>query len=197
MRYGAEHKQQTRERVLKEAARAIREEGVQKVGVAAVMSKAGLTHGGFYAHFPSRDDFIAAGIDQMFLEGGSRLNSSIEGRSPAEGLAAYVDFYLSRRHCDARGEGCPLPFLSADAPRLAPALRERVAAGMRELTRRLGACLEAMDRPDPEGSAASLISEMVGAICLARIEPDPELSEAILARTRRALAERFDLRLTL
>jgi len=197
MRYAAEHKQQTRERVLKEAARAIREEGVQKVGVAAVMSKVGLTHGGFYAHFPSRDDFIAAGIDQMFLEGGQRLARSVEGRPPAEGLAAYVDFYLSRRHCDARAEGCPLPFLSADAPRLAPVLRERIAAGMQGLTHRLGACLLGMGHADPEAGAASLISEMVGAICLARIEPEPERSEAILARTRRALAERFSLNLTL
>ena len=73
MRYDAEHKQRTRERVLKEAAKAIRRDGPHKVSVAAVMAKAGLTHGGFYAHFGSRDELIAEGVAQMFGNGSTAI----------------------------------------------------------------------------------------------------------------------------
>src|SRR5262245_27757358 len=133
MRYDAEHKQKTRERVLKEAARAIRAAGPHKVGVAGVMAKAGLTHGGFYAHFASKDDLIAAAIGQMFDEGAAKFAQETEGLEPALALARYIDFYLSTAHRDARRTGCPLPFLSADLPRLARPAQERFAEGVAQL----------------------------------------------------------------
>jgi TetR/AcrR family transcriptional repressor of nem operon len=118
MRYDSEHKQRTRERLLAEAAKAIRSEGPHKLGVAEVMAKAGLTHGGFYAHFASKDDLIAEAVGQMFTEAGARMVRRMgEGRSPAETLRSYVEFYLSAAHRDSRTSGCPVPFLSADAPR--------------------------------------------------------------------------------
>ena len=193
MRYDAEHKQKTRERVLKAAAKAIRAEGPHKIGVAAVMAEAGLTHGGFYAHFESKDDFIAAAIGQMFLEGRTRLDRSMEGRGLAEGLANYVDFYLSGAHRDTRTSGCPLPFLSADAPRLPAPSREQFAQGVALLTDRLAQVLAQVGRPDAEEAAGSMLSEMVGAVALARAEPDPTRSDAILARTRASLTRRLGL----
>lgn len=193
MRYGAEHKQQTRERVLKEAAKAIRAEGLHKVGVASVMGKAGLTHGGFYAHFANKDEFLASAIDQMFKEGGERMSRSLDGRTSAEGLSAYIDFYLSSAHRDSRTSGCPLPFLSADAPRLEQPTREQVARGAHVLTGRLARILEALGHEDPEDEAGSMLSEMVGAVSLARAEPDPERSDRILARTRAGLKRRLGL----
>lgn len=193
MRYDAEHKQQTRERVLKAAARAIRAEGPHKIGVAAVMAEAGLTHGGFYAHFASKDDFIAAAVGQMFLESRSRLDRAMQGRGAAEGLAVYLDFYLSPGHRDTRTSGCPLPFLSADAPRLASPSRERFAEGVAGLTARLTAVLAELGRPEAEETAGSMLSEMVGAVALARAEPDPIRSDAILARTRASLTRRLGL----
>ena len=147
MRYDADHKQKTRERVLKAAAKAIRAEGPHKIGVAAVMAEAGLTHGGFYAHFESKDDFVAAAIGQMFLEGRTRLDRAMEGRGPAEGLANYVGFYLSGGHRDTWTSGCPLPFLSADAPRLPAPSREQFAQGVTLLTERLAQVLAQMDHP--------------------------------------------------
>ena len=193
MRYDADHKQKTRERVLKAAAKAIRAEGPHKIGVAAVMAEAGLTHGGFYAHFESKDDFIAAAIGQMFLEGRTRLDRSMEGRGLAEGLANYVDFYLSGAHRDTRTSGCPLPFLSADAPRLPAPSREQFAQGVALLTDRLAQVLAQVGRPDAEEAAGSMLSEMVGAVALARAEPDPTRSDAILARTRASLTRRLGL----
>jgi len=193
MRYDADHKLKTRERVLTAAAKAIRAEGPHKIGVAAVMAEAGLTHGGFYAHFASKDDFVAAAVGQMFVEGRAKLDRSMEGRSPKAGLARYLDFYLSAGHRDTRTSGCPLPFLSADAPRLAAPSRAQFAQGVAGLTDRLAQVLALMGRPDADETASSMLSEMVGAVSLARAEPDPVRSDAILARTRASLTRRLGL----
>jgi TetR/AcrR family transcriptional repressor of nem operon len=194
MRYDREHKEKTRERVLQEAAKAIRLDGPHKVGVAEVMAKAGLTHGGFYAHFASKDELVDQAIGQMFKEGQARLSKAFEdGRSPAQALAAYVDFYLSPAHRDTRTAGCPLPFLSADAPRLTEASRERYARGVAGLTANIAQALTEMGRPDPEDTAGSVLSEMVGAVALARAEPDPARSDDILERSKRAVKRRLGL----
>jgi TetR/AcrR family transcriptional repressor of nem operon len=193
MRYGAEHKEETRKRVLKAAARAIRAEGPHRVGVAGIMAEAGLTHGGFYAHFKSKDDLVAASIDQMFAEGSERARRETEGVDPVTGLGRYIDFYLSPAHRDAQGVGCPLPYLSADAARMDPQSRARFADGVAELTDRLARLLTGIGDPDPSPHAASLLSEMVGALSLARADPDPARSDAILERSRAALKTRFGL----
>ncbi len=193
MRYEADHKQETRRKVLKAAARAIRAEGPFKVGVAQVMAQAGLTHGGFYAHFASKDDLVAAGIGQMFEESRGRIAEETAGQAPAQALAAYVDFYLSAAHRDARGSGCPLPFLAADAPRLPGPARDRFARGVADLTGRLAERFAALGRTEPEADARSLLAEMVGALSLARADADPERSDAILATSRAALKARFHL----
>jgi TetR/AcrR family transcriptional repressor of nem operon len=193
MRYDADHKQQTRQRVLKEAAKAIRAQGPHKIGVAAVMAKAGLTHGGFYAHFASKDDFVAQAIGQMFDESGGQISRSMEGRPPAEGLAAYLDFYLSIAHRDARASGCPLPFLSADAPRLTKASRERYAQGVANLERRLAEALTQAGHDDAAELAGSALAEMVGALGLARAEPEGTRSDQILSRSKASLKRRLGL----
>ena len=193
MRYDAEHKQKTRERVLKAAAKAIRAEGPHRIGVAAVMAEAGLTHGGFYAHFASKDDFIAAAVGQMFVEGRARLERAMEGRSPAQGLKTYLDFYLSAGHRDTRTSGCPLPFLSADAPRLTGPSRDQFAQGVAGLSDRLTDVLKQLGHSDAEETGSSMLSEMVGAVALARAEPHPERSDTILARTHASLIRRLGL----
>jgi TetR/AcrR family transcriptional repressor of nem operon len=193
MRYDADHKQQTHQRVLKEAAKAIRADGPHKIGVAQVMAKAGLTHGGFYAHFKSKDDFVAQAIGQMFEESGGQLNWALDGRPPAEGLSVYLDFYLSAAHRDTRTAGCPLPFLAADAPRLSAPSRERYAQGVARLESRLAAVLTGMGHPGATVLAGSALAEMVGALGLARAEPDPERSDAILTRSRESLKRRLGL----
>ena len=193
MRYDAEHKQKTRERVIEEAAREIRAQGPDRVGVAGIMAKAGLTHGGFYAHFTSKDDLIVAAMDKMFDDARARIAKEVGELPPAEGLAAYIDFYLSRAHRDARFTGCAMAALAADLPRMqGPAQKlfgERVAA----LTARLTGVLTAMGRPEPEDDASSMVSELVGALSLARAEPDPDRSDAILERSKRLLKRRLDL----
>jgi TetR/AcrR family transcriptional repressor of nem operon len=193
MRYDAEHKQKTREKVLHAAARAIRIDGPERIGVAAVMAEAGLTHGGFYAHFASKDELVGAAIEHMFEQSRARLLHETEGRSPAEGLVASIDFYLSKKHRDARGAGCPMAALSSDLPRLSEPSREQFAAGARRLSVTLGEKLAALDHADAGTAARSMVSELVGALSLARVEPDAKRSDAILSASRRHLKQRFGL----
>jgi TetR/AcrR family transcriptional regulator, transcriptional repressor for nem operon len=193
MRYEPDHKEQTRQRVLKVAARAIRAEGAHRVAVAKVMAKAGLTVGGFYAHFDSKDDLIAAAIEEMFAEAGSHLTQETDARSPAQALAVYIDFYLSPAHRDARATGCPMPSLAADLPRLTEKARQRFSAGVVGLRRRVADWLAVLGHADPEAEASSMIAELVGALSLARGEPDPAASDAILDRSKAALKRRFAL----
>lgn len=193
MRYSPEHKQKTRERVLAEAARAIRAEGPHQIGVAGVMAKAGLTQGGFYAHFTSKDDLVAQTIDHMFAESRAKWERETEGKSAKDGLGAYVDFYLSTGHRDARNTGCALPFLASDLPRLTDEARRRFASGVERLRGRLAGQLAELGREDPQADASSMLSEMVGALSLARAEPDPAASDAILQRSKAAVKRRFGL----
>jgi len=193
MRYDASHKDETRTRVLKAAARAIRAQGPFQVGVAGVMSEAGLTHGGFYAHFASKDDLVAAGVAQMFEETRARIDRVTEGLEGADAVSAYIDFYLSALHRDSRVSGCPLPFLAADAPRLPDVARRAFADGVAGMHERMAERLAAIGRPEAEADAQSLLAEMVGALALARADPDPIRSDAILAASRAALKARFNL----
>jgi TetR/AcrR family transcriptional repressor of nem operon len=192
VRYDSEHKERTRARVLKEAAKAIRAEGPHRVGVAGMMAKAGLTHGGFYAHFASKDDLVVAAMSQMFAEASAKFDRLTQGKPPAAALRAYIDFYLSRQHRDARDTGCPLPSLSADLPRLGIAARQQFAAGVAGLTARLAGLLSALGCPDGEMLASSALAEMVGALSLARGVADPRQSDAILKASRDALKHRLE-----
>lgn len=193
MRYTAEHKQQTRARVLKEAAAAIRLNGPDRVAVAAIMAQAGLTHGGFYAHFASKDDLLVAAIDQMFSEALAYLDGLLAGKPPADGLAAYIDFYLSALHRDHRHASCPLPAMAADLPRLGPPAREAFERGAAALTSRVAAVLAETGAEEPGTLAVSMLSEMVGAVVLARSIADAGPWVTILGASRDALKRRLQL----
>src|SRR5262245_32805767 len=98
MRYGPEQSEKTKQRVVKIAAAEMRKAGPDKVGVAGVMSKAGLTHGGFYAHFESKDDLIAAAVEQMFAESREFMREWTDGKSRVDALRAYINAYVSTVH---------------------------------------------------------------------------------------------------
>ncbi|TMH07973.1 MAG: TetR/AcrR family transcriptional regulator [Betaproteobacteria bacterium] len=193
MRYDTEHKQRTRERVLKEAAAAIRAEGPERIAVAGVMKRAGLTHGGFYAHFASKDELVVAAIEHSFAEAFEAFGLFTRGRPPAAGLAAYIDFYLSPWHCERRGEGCPLPALAADLPRLAAPAREAFERGAARLTSAIAEHLQVLGQPHAGRLAVSVLSEMVGAVVLARSIADGAHALAILDASRTALKTRLGL----
>lgn len=192
MRYDAEHKQRTREKVLKAAAKAIRAQGPHRVGVATVMSKAGLTHGGFYAHFDSKDDLVAAAIGQMFRESRGTWDRLMQGNPPPDqALAAFIDFYLSIAHRDAVSAGCPIPILAPESKRLRRPARDQFAAGIASLKERFRVQLESLGIANSQDEASSMVAEMVGALALSRAEPDSERSESILNASKQRLKARF------
>ncbi|HET7063227.1 MAG TPA: TetR/AcrR family transcriptional regulator [Rudaea sp.] len=193
MRYDADHKEKTHAKLLKAAAKAVRAEGPHRVGVAAVMADAGLTHGGFYAHFASKDALVAAAIGQMFEEARTRFLHETQERTPAQGLIAYIDFYLSAAHRDARRSGCPIAALASDLPRLKKPALEQFADGAARLRAALADKLAQLGHADAQQEASSAMSELVGALSLARVEPDAKRSDAILADSRRALKRRLKL----
>ncbi len=193
MRYDTDHKQKTREKVLKAAAKAIRAQGPHRVGVAGVMRNAGLTHGGFYAHFESKDDLVAAAIGQMFEQSRARFLNEVRDYPPGRALNAYVDFYLSTGHRDARGSGCPIPALAGDLPRLDHAARAGFAEGVAALTSAVAGRIELLGHAEPQALARSVVAEMVGALSLARAEPDEKKSNQMLAGSRELVKKRLGI----
>ena len=192
MRYSESHKERTRLRVLGEAAAAIRAKGAERISVAEVMAAAGLTHGGFYAHFDSKDDLVAQAITHMFETMHGRFLSLTEGREPAAAIASYVDAYLTPAHRLDRANGCPVAILSGDLPNLSERARarftdgtERWAAALAKLAKKLGA-------KDAESIAWSAIAEMAGAIALSRTVSDTRAA-AILRNSRAIVKARFGL----
>lgn len=192
MRYSGDHKAETRARLVREAARAIRAKGPDGVGVAGVMKRLGLTHGGFYAHFPSKDALIAAATEAMFASA-RRRSAGLEEGDPRAALRAYLDFYLSPEHRDRRDVGCPLPALSGDFARTQGEARDRFSAGIAALTGRLARALARIDVDRPEREASAMLSQMVGAVALSRAATDAAQAELILANAKAALVSRYGL----
>lgn len=190
MRYDAEHKERTRAKVLATAARALKVEGPDRLGVADVMKAAGLTHGGFYAHFASKDALLTEAVETAFIDSRRLYDKATVERPPREALARLIAAYVSEAHRDGAGQGCILPALSADMPRLGEEARTRYAEGLSRMTARIRALLDAMGEAKPSGLASSLVAEMVGAVALARAIPDATQSSEILRSSRVALLMR-------
>jgi TetR/AcrR family transcriptional regulator, transcriptional repressor for nem operon len=193
MRYDAHQKERTHRQILAEAANAIRTKGPDRVGVAEVMSKLGLTHGGFYAHFASKDDLIAQAITSMFDQGFANFLLKTEGLEPKQALEAYVDWYLSTAHRDALNRGCPLASVSGDLPRLPEAARMRYTEGLERLVSGATKLLKKLGKKNAEALAFSVISEMAGALTLARAIMDPERSDRMLRTSREMIKARLFL----
>jgi len=193
VRYSSDHKAETRERVLKEAANEIRAKGPDNVAVSGVMARAGLTHGGFYAHFPSKDALVKEAIGTMFADARARSDKIDADGDPRDVLRAYIDFYLSPAHRDRRDRGCPLPTLSGDFARSQPETRERFGAGVVGIATRLAAPLAKLGYADPDAEAHALLAQLVGGVALARAVGDAALSDALLADTNASIVRRYSL----
>lgn len=193
MRYESEHKPKIRERIVKEAAKAIRAKGPQQVSVAGVMSKAGLTHGGFYAHFASKDALIVAAIEQMFNQVMTRWDKDNQGLSAAGQLSGYIDFYLSPWHRDNRAQGCPVSALASETPRMPAPCQAEFARGIDRIRGMIVRQLTEMGVENPLTAAISLSAELMGSLSLARCEPDRQISDALLESARNQLKARLNL----
>jgi len=193
MKYPSDHKANTRKRVLQEAARAIRAEGADGIAIAPVMAAAGLTVGGFYAHFKSKDDLIAEAVNFMFDERYASFFTHIDIPDPRQALTRFVDYYLSMRHRDATTGGCPIPTLAGQVPSLPPAARERFVLAVERLTDAVAGLLEATEVEDARAVSASAMAEMIGAVSLARLTRDASKAEGLLNTARDSVKRKLGL----
>ncbi|WP_211435302.1 TetR/AcrR family transcriptional regulator [Chitinasiproducens palmae] len=193
VRYDANHKQATRDRMLQAAAQQIRERGPHGIALASVMRDAGLTHGGFYAHFGSKDAFVLAAVEQMFDDSPVDILRGAQDQCAEDTLNAFIDFYLSPDHRDMRTASCPLPFLTGDSPRLGDDIRKRLSQGIEGMVRLVRGHLERLGRHDPESDANTALAQMIGAVILARTLQSRKHSDALLKQTRAAVRRQFGL----
>ncbi len=183
MRYPVGHKQAVRARLIKTAARVLRHRGLAGVGIPALMKQAGMTHGGFYAHFRNRDALVADAV----IAAGQETAATVF--APGDSLAQVAERYLSPTHLAHPERGCVLAALGADGPRQ-PAVVQRafaeVACGFLGLTER--ALHPHGHAAVPSDAALVRAATLVGAVLLGRLVRDPALAERILAAARRAVA---------
>lgn len=184
MRYTAEHKEQTHRRIVTTAARAFKRHGLQGVGIADLMKKAGLTHGGFYAHFPDRDTLVAEATAAGYEEAAERLLAHLAEAPSDDTLRALLDRYLGSTHRAHAESGCPLPALAADMSRQPATVRRAFTDCFRRYSSRLAALLPSRQKAHREDTAYALLAGLAGSIMLARAVSDPELSDRILAASR-------------
>ncbi|MGC3984617.1 MAG: TetR/AcrR family transcriptional regulator [Pseudorhodoferax sp.] len=183
-------KQLTHDRIVETAAGVLRASGFWGVGVADVMQRAGLTHGGFYAHFASRDALLCEAIEHAGRDSAARLAKSTAQRQArgASPLRALVDAYLSDSHLGAPTQGCPVAALSSEMPRQSAEVAQAAAGRVRHL-------VAAVQRALPEeaaGQAGVVAGQLVGALQLARALGDNAEGRALLAATRRSLLAHYD-----
>jgi TetR/AcrR family transcriptional regulator, transcriptional repressor for nem operon len=191
MRYKPEHKTETRKRIVEDAAQRFREEGLTGAGVATVMRDTGLTHGGFYKHFGSKNDLLVESIGEAFRETGARLVRAAEQAPPGTAWKAIVTEYLSLDHCNHPGMGCPLAALGPEMARSEPDVKRRIVEEMVSYRDQLVRLMPGRRAVDRERAFFVIFSTMIGAIELARMMPDAGVRQRVLAQAREFLLESF------
>jgi TetR/AcrR family transcriptional repressor of nem operon len=186
MRYSLDHKPATRARIVAAAGRVLLDKGLAGVGVHQVMARAGLTHGGFYAHFRSRDALIAEALEALLEERRGQLVAGLDELRGEQRLAQVVGRYLNRHHRDNADAGCPLPALGGEVARADPELKRCFERGLAALADEIANEIAA--RPGaaaPEERALATLALCAGGVMLSRAVGDGELSDRILRACRR------------
>lgn len=172
-------KEATHDRIVETAARAIRRSGYGGAGVAAIMKEAGLTHGGFYAHFNSRDAMLAEAADRAGAAGMARLARAAAAAPPDKALAAMLRAYLSDEHVRGMETGCAIAALGSEMPRQGPKVRRAATRRIKEMIDLVGRQSSDWGQPGTHERAMVTVATALGALVLARAVDDPELSVAL------------------
>jgi len=176
-RYGKEHKEATRQRIIETAGRRFKQDGIDGAGIATLMADAGLTNGAFYAHFASKDDLVATVVGEELTRQATSFAELPAGRA---GLEAFVRMYLSRDHRDHRDLGCPSAALLDEIGRCTQPTRKAYTKGAKAILDEMGARLAPGNPASARGTAFTLYATLVGTMQLARAVADPKLSKAVL-----------------
>ena len=194
MRYQPEHKVEVHRKILKDAARRVRAEGIAGAAVSSVMRHAGLTHGGFYKHFGSKDDLLAQSLSEAFREITDRLTRTAEKSQPGMAWKAIVKSYLSPEHCDHAERGCPLAALAPELARADHGVKASIRGELIKYKNRMLPLMPGRRAADKERAFFAIFSTMIGAVAIARILPDHAARARVLASARDFLLRSFALR---
>ena len=187
-RTAARSKEATHDRIVDAAARAIRRSGYNGTGVADIMKDAGLTHGGFYAHFPSREAMLAEAADRAGGESVAMLQRIAGSMPPDKVLRSMMQAYLSKEHLESIETGCAAAALGSEMPRQAPEVRRAATRRIKEMIDLVARQSSDWGQPGAHERALVIVATMVGTLMLARAVDDPKLSDAL----RKATLKHFD-----
>jgi TetR/AcrR family transcriptional repressor of nem operon len=189
MRYSREHKLETHARIVKKASVRLREKGAHGIGVADLMKDAGLTHGGFYAHFDSREALVIEAFAYAMDRGTERWRKLAEQMPAEQRFAAIVDSYLTPLHRDDPGHGCAIPTLGAEIARESPRTRKAFTAKLAQMIEMLAEQLPELPRKAARKQAMATIATMMGTLVMARVAGNGEFSDEILGAGRDAVLD--------
>ncbi|HYF38037.1 MAG TPA: TetR/AcrR family transcriptional regulator [Gemmatimonadales bacterium] len=175
-RSASSRKEATHERIVEVAARAIRRSGYNGTGVADIMKEAGLTHGGFYAHFDSREGMLAEAADRAGADTMAFLARVAADAPPERALESMLRAYLSKEHVESADSGCAVAALGSEMPRQAPKVRRAATRRIKEMIDLVARQSPDWGKPSAHERALVTLSTMVGALVLARAVDDPKLS---------------------
>src|ERR1700712_5156040 len=190
MRYSKEHKLETHARIVRKASVRLREKGAHGVGVADLMKEAGLTHGGFYAHFDSREAMVIEAFGYAMDRSTERWRRLAEQTPPEKRLATIVNSYLTPAHRDDPGHGCAVPTLGAEIARESPKTRKAFAGRLEQMVEMLADQIPDVSRKAARKQAMASLATMMGTVVLARVAGTGEVSDDILDAGRHAVLER-------
>jgi TetR/AcrR family transcriptional repressor of nem operon len=190
MRYSREHKLETHARIVKKASVRLREKGAHGIGVADLMKDAGLTHGGFYAHFDSREALVIEAFTHAMDRSTERWRKLTEQTPPEKRLAMIVNSYLTPLHRDDPGHGCAVPALGAEIARESPKTRRVFAGRLEQMIDMIAAQIPGVPRKAARKQAMSALATMMGTLVMSRIAGSGDFSDEILGAGREALLGR-------
>jgi TetR/AcrR family transcriptional regulator, transcriptional repressor for nem operon len=190
MRYSKEHKQETHARIVRKASVRLREKGAHGIGVADLMKEAGLTHGGFYAHFDSREALVIEAFGYAMDRSVEHWRKVAAETPPEKRLPAIVDAYVSTVHRDDPGRGCAVPTLGAEIARESAKTRKAFSAKLDQLIDVMADQIPDVPRKTARRQAMATLATMMGTLVMSRVAGSGELSDEILAAGREAALAR-------
>jgi TetR/AcrR family transcriptional repressor of nem operon len=191
MRYRPEHKAEIHQKIVKDASQRVRAEGLDGAAVAAVMRDTGLTHGGFYKHFASKDNLLLESLREAFRE---IVDTWVQAAKQSPNKAAWkaiVKAYLSPEHCEHPERGCPVAALAPELARVEKKMKPQIVAELAKYKSQMQPFMPGRRAEDKERAFFAIFSTIIGAVELARLLPDPAMREKVLVSARELLLRSF------
>jgi TetR/AcrR family transcriptional regulator, transcriptional repressor for nem operon len=191
VRYRPEHKTEIHQKIVKDASRRVRAEGLNGAAVGVVMRDTGLTHGGFYKHFGSKDDLLVESLRESFREMARTLVRAAEQSRPGDPWKAIVETYLGQELCEHPERGCPLAALAPELARADKEMKPQIVAELVNYKSQMLPFMPGRRALDKERAFFAIFSTMIGAVEIARMLPDPAMREKVLKNARDFLLRSF------